>query len=533
MLKKYFFIIILIFSNDSFAQTEWKINKSDIDEMIIEFSTNIIENYNYVPVHIVIGIPNNILPQLEIINLDKISTTESKIEKILRTEWINKQKINGLYTATLRYNPQIEKNIVSLKTLIKVKFSNVKPINTLEPKKIHHEILKNNIENWDVAQNWINKNKIKTIKNENNYPSGIWIKFYVYQDGMKKINGQDLNSILEGEIDFDPRSIMVFTSSSRGRSLTEKITNDPYNIETHSQNLIELPINIMGESDGNLSNSDYLNFYANGPSGYDIEGKDLNWNQNLYFNKTTYWLLIPDDSSLRGKRIQTVSKSPPSNFIITYGQSNLRNEIDIINPNSSGLLWGEKFLQNEMVELKEVSIENPFAIFNSVFKIGLIGSETNKTPFGNTNHKIAFEINNNNLGQLEWSHTGKKVFETTIDKGFLINGKNLIKIRNFADNVNSRPLLDYVDLNYSKKLIYNFPFDFYSPLFDVEVDFQLIGQDLVIWNTTEFDKPLNMPVTVKNDTVLFTTFLSKNKNQKFNVFNPDDLQAFRFDLQIL
>ena len=135
MLKRYFLIIILISSNNSFAQTEWKINKSDINEMIIEFSTNNVENYNYVPVHIVIGIPNNIMPQLEVINLDKISITKSKLKKILRTEWINKQKINGLYTATLRYSPQLEKGLVSLKSLIKVRFSNEKPRDTIQPKK--------------------------------------------------------------------------------------------------------------------------------------------------------------------------------------------------------------------------------------------------------------------------------------------------------------------------------------------------------------------------------------------------------------
>ena len=135
MLKRYFFIFIIVCSHNSFSQTEWKISKSDINEMIIEFSTNNVENYNYVPVHIVIGIPDNIMPQLEVINLDKISIAKSKIEKVLRTEWINKQKINGLYTATLRYNPQIEKGITSLKSLIKIRFSNDKPINTIQPKK--------------------------------------------------------------------------------------------------------------------------------------------------------------------------------------------------------------------------------------------------------------------------------------------------------------------------------------------------------------------------------------------------------------
>ena len=47
MLKRYFFAIILVCSHNSFAQTEWKINKSDNNEMIIEFSTNNVENYNY------------------------------------------------------------------------------------------------------------------------------------------------------------------------------------------------------------------------------------------------------------------------------------------------------------------------------------------------------------------------------------------------------------------------------------------------------------------------------------------------------
>ena len=69
---------------------------------------------------------------------------------------------------------------------------------------------------------------------------------------------------------------------------------------------------------------------------------------------------------------------------------------------------GRKNIQKELVELKEVLIDNPLPIFNSVIKIGLIGSENNKTPFGNTNHKIAFEINNSNIGQVEWSHSGKK-----------------------------------------------------------------------------------------------------------------------------
>lgn len=82
MLKRYFFIFVLVCSHYSFAQTEWKINKSDINEMIIEFSTDNVENYNYVPVHIVIGIPNNIMPQLEVINLDKIPINKSKIEKV-------------------------------------------------------------------------------------------------------------------------------------------------------------------------------------------------------------------------------------------------------------------------------------------------------------------------------------------------------------------------------------------------------------------------------------------------------------------
>ena len=59
------------------------------------------------------------------------------------------------------------------------------------------------------------------------------------------------------------------------------------------------------------------------------------------------------------------------------------------------------------------------------------------------------------------SPSGDKVKKIYIKKGvleatILTYGATLqkLKIRNFADNINSRPLLDYIDINYSKKLIF-------------------------------------------------------------------------------
>ncbi|MDP6089323.1 MAG: hypothetical protein QF563_03850, partial [Candidatus Marinimicrobia bacterium] len=104
-------------------------------------------------------------------------------------------------------------------------------------------------------------------------------------------------------------------------------------------NLVEVAIQIIGEEDRLLDGDDKIIFYGRGPSGFDIEGQEINWHQNLYFNSNKAWLLIPDDSSLRGRRTATDEPPETVDLVLDYGNASLHSETDLVNLAASGTLW--------------------------------------------------------------------------------------------------------------------------------------------------------------------------------------------------
>ena len=103
---------------------------------------------------------------------------------------------------------------------------------------------------------------------------------------------------------------MLFSSNEFGRARKYE-TNIPI-----PENLVEIPIIIDGEDDGVFDSNDKIIFYGQGPSGFDYDGNEVKWSQNLYFNSSKYWILIPSDNSLRGKRIPFASAHPRLIFLL-------------------------------------------------------------------------------------------------------------------------------------------------------------------------------------------------------------------------
>ena len=97
-------------------------------------------------------------------------------------------------------------------------------------------------------------------------------------------------------------------------------------------------------------------FYARGPSGFNINIDKVKWHQNLYFNESIYWLLIPNDNSLRGQRINTANLVNDGPFEADYGMVFNHYEIDNINPQESGLLWGNKMISNGASIVESIEI---------------------------------------------------------------------------------------------------------------------------------------------------------------------------------
>ena len=201
-----------------------------------------------------------------------------------------------------------------------------------KPKSTENTLLANRIINWDYAKDWLLPKK-RSVKKIQSFPTGKWISFDIFKDGMKMITQEDLADIILTISTHDPRAYMLFMGHEQGRSRSQEV-NLPIN-----DNLIEVSIHIDGESDGSFDTGDRIIFYGRGPSGFGLKASDVNWEQNLYFTANTCWLLLPDDNSLRGKRVNQSQSPESTSLTLDYGLFYYHTETDLINPEGSGLQW--------------------------------------------------------------------------------------------------------------------------------------------------------------------------------------------------
>lgn len=513
-------LLLFISSQLMLAQTQWKVISNRADELVIHLSSSPRSPHDLSPINLLIGLPDSNLPGIQIRESASQSHPFNDISSNT-TKWIHQQMVNGLHTGTLQISPTTENGTYIQDQWITIRFRNP---NRIESKISAHqqEMLSPKIINWNRAKNWI-KPKKRSLHKIKTIPDGHWIKMNVKVDGMVKVSGEELRKHIPTNINFDPRSIMLFTGSAFGRDRTYDLTQKSVSNTNIPDNLIELPISISGESDGNMSQTDILFFYAQGPSGFDQQLDKINWHQNLYFTTSVYWLLIPDDTALRGKRIDTGNIVADGPLSVDYGLSYRHFETDLVNPHKSGLAWGNTIIRQGGTFAQSLNLNHPVTSTTATGSFGMIGNENVSTRYGNTKHKATLSLSGAELADMEWSHLGLKSNTFTIPAGQLIDGEQSFQITNNSDNPNSEPYFDFFTLAYTRKLNYTAPFDFFSSVTSNDMTFSITGNGLNIWNITNTAHPENIPVRTEGDQTTMRVSLPADTLQRFMVFNLDDI----------
>ena len=226
---------------------------------------------------------------------------------------------------------------------------------------------------------------------------------------------------------------MLFTGSAFGRDRTYNLTQKISSNVTIPENLLELPISIQGESDGNLENNDILYFYGRGASGFDQDIDKIHWHQNLYFTESTYWLLIPSNTSLRGKRVETGNIVSDGPLDVAYGVSYLHFETDLVNPQESGLAWGNTLIRQGGSFSQTGALVQPVLSATASGSFGLIGNESVSTRYGNTKHEAKLTLNSLELKSINWYNLGLKSGNFSIPAGALSHGSQSFQIENNSE----------------------------------------------------------------------------------------------------
>ena len=195
--------------------------------------------------------------------------------------------------------------------------------------------------------------------------TGQWHRFYVDTTGVFKITKSFLNSLGVNTNGTDPRNIKLF---GNGGNMI------PYaNSELYPLDLTENAIRVVGESDGQFDNNDYILFYAQGPRGYNAES---NTNINVYTDKTYYYINI---SPGQGKRVQPfIQPSGPIDLEIDQFQDYQFHEVDEYNLANVGRRWfGDRF---DIENSKSFEFEFPDIVASEPTRLKVIVASDAESP---------------------------------------------------------------------------------------------------------------------------------------------------------
>ena len=515
------FFIIVLSQNIIKSRTITKIIDETDSYLVIRISKSVKTEADLLPNTIFLGLPNNNYPKTEIVSIKKIKH-HLKYEKAGENyfEWGNIQKHQNLYVTTLKINPALYENSFIEEITLKIHYPESQSIfrnaNSNEKSLLSRKII-----NWSSAKNWFHKNEYRQREFSLEY-QGEWLSFDIFDDGVKKISFNKLKESYDQLSSIDPRSLMLFSSYEFGRARKYEI-NIPI-----PENLVEIPIIIDGENDGIFDSSDKIIFYAQGPSGFDYVDSEVKWSQNLYFNSSKYWIFIPTDNSLRGKRIQLSSEPSQIDIALDYGISYYHSELDLINPDLSGLRWYGPQVQNGSTQIITTATPDGKSEIDCYIELKLRGYSLSGSS--STFHSIELNVNStigNKIGEtISWAGNGLRTITRSISGSYLNGTVNNFFIRNLSSDNNSSPLIDYLTMRYGRKLIFNNEqFDFFSPLENANLRFSFQNELSGNYSVFDISDPKSpKEISIKNN-IYIEVKTPNYKPGRYIVFSQDEIDS--------
>ncbi|GAB4321603.1 MAG: type IX secretion system sortase PorU [Bacteroidales bacterium] len=158
---------------------------------------------------------------------------------------------------------------------------------------------------------------------------GEWFQFRIDTSGIYRLSYNDLVSAGMDVSGINPKNIRLF--GNPGSMLPEA------NSAPKPDDLVEIPILVMGEEDNSFDPQDYIIFYCEDPHEVDNELGFLKFSNNLYDDYSYYYLTAGSEEGLRISSVPS-SGEIPSHYIAKFNEY-LYYAPDNINLIESGKVW--------------------------------------------------------------------------------------------------------------------------------------------------------------------------------------------------
>ena len=299
--------------------------------------------------------------------------------------------------------------------------------------------LENVILNYREAYRWIKPLVKSFVLSKDIQSKGTWLKIYIKEDGIYRIDRSTLSSHGIDPGNLDPRMIRMFNNG--GRELPRNLK------EKRPAGLKEIAIYVKGEEDGKFDDSDYILFYGKSVNNWEIDkyNGEIKHYINHYTDKNVYWLTI--DSGKKGKRVKIISSLQgqpifkPDSYRFRF-----HREEEKYNIFHSGLEWyGRIFIGKDEFETK-FNIKNAVLTDTTEFKFMFKGGSGGYLDA----HKFDLFVNGKYIGSSGnfYGYNAKKVVFRSVD--VLKEGDNNLKFVYSGSRNTSQAYLDWFEIEYSR-----------------------------------------------------------------------------------
>ncbi|MEA4966929.1 MAG: C25 family cysteine peptidase, partial [Bacteroidaceae bacterium] len=355
---------------------------------------------------------------------------------------------------------------------------------------------------------------------------GDWYKFSISSSGLYKITYNDFIAMGVPAEKINSSKLSIYGNGGRPISSNNSLC-------TYSD-LLENSIYVY-DPNNNFSQGGYVIFYGEGGTTWDYNKNENCWSFNFHpYSDQYYYFVTFSDSIGQKKRISSISNQglvADTTSIST--RDYFLSKQELVNVYESGRLWmGKQFIVNKTEEYP-LDLRTPLVDGNNnLVKPAII--EYKPAAQSETTTSFVFNYNNIMIDTITFlpltsngvAYPNDKTVRSTINNIKTANNKVSVT---FQGNSLSKAWLNYILVNYDKKLQYTFPSILKYKTTEFLGTNQIVNNvisnvqndNVVVWDVTNWINP----------TQIIGDYNSNNKTYNFNLLSDSlrDVVVFNYN----
>lgn len=363
---------------------------------------------------------------------------------------------------------------------------------------------------------------------------GDWYKFSIPSSGLYKLTYSDFIALGIPAEKIVSKNLSIYGNGGHQISSNNSLCT--------FSDLKENSIYVY-DPNNNFSQGGYVIFYGEGGTEWNFNRYYKNWSFTIHpYSDKSYYFISFNDSIGEKKRVNSISNQYLSaDTSINCSREYFLSKQELNNIESSGRLWvGKQFVTN-MTEEYPLDLKNALVDENNnLLRPAIL--EYKPAVKSSTNTSFIMNFNNQIIDTIVFQGQTSSSGDVPNDK---VIKRNIYSIKPVSNKVNltfnggslSKGWLDYILVNYDKKLDYSYPAVLQYKTTECLEQNKIVeniitdvpNENIIVWDVTNWNNPIQVigNYNLTNKTYSFNlnsdtlkTIVAFNNNSNFNTVTP-------------